>query len=97
MEMQLEKQKNQLSLSDREFSLCKEIYHINQLAPFPLDDNKIQEWARSIEDILPELNLDHLKDLISDFKRGKIEYDKNLGIQNIFTGLVSKFGMIYDK
>lgn len=90
-------QENQLSLNDRQFAICKELYHVNQLTPFPVSDDRIVEWAKSIEEILPQLDINHLRELFVDFKLGKISYDKNDGIQNIFMGLVAKFGMIYDK
>ena len=71
------------------------IYHINQLSPFVTTDERLIEWAESINDILPGLELDDLKALIVAFKTDEITYNTKLGVQNIFIGLKLKFQSKY--
>ena len=83
------------SLRNKIIEVGKGLYHLNQLTSFPISDDSIIEWSKSIDEILPELELKDLTDLIKDFKTGFIEYDNRLGIQNIFNGLRKKYPMKY--
>lgn len=71
------------------------IYHVNQLSPFTTTDERLIEWAESINEILPELEIEDLKSLIRAFKTDEITYDTRLGIQNIFMGIKLKFPSKY--
>lgn len=77
-------------LSNKELQIAGEIYEVNQLAPYPLSSIQIEDWARSINKLLPELQVSDLERVINDFKMDKIEWDYRKGIQNIFTALVPK-------
>lgn len=74
-------------LSQKEHDIAKIIYHINQVRTYPLTAIEIEDWSRSINEILPELELDNLRELVVEMKKGNIEYDNTRGIQNIFKGL----------
>lgn len=95
-EIQLNNSQNaQLSLSENQFNICKEIYHVNQLTAFPVNDERLSEWARSIEEIVPNLEIEDLKNVIIDFKIGELEYNHKEGVQNIFFGLRTNYGGKY--
>lgn len=67
--------------------IAKQVYHINQLIPFPLTDIQIEDIAKSLEELIPELTPQQLKKMIDRFKFGYYEWDKTKGIQNIFKNL----------
>jgi len=95
--LQLNNLNQSIELSDKGISIAQQVYHVNQLSPFRLHDSQIDEWAQSIEEIVPNLEIDDLKFLIRCFKTGEEHYDNKLGIQNIFTGLRNRFGRKYMK
>lgn len=76
-------------LNEKEIEIAKVIYHTNQLSPFPVTDQKLEEWAKSINELKPGLHIEKLKEAVDKMKLGKCEYDSRLGIQNIFTALDS--------
>ena len=84
-------------LSEKEIEIAKVIFHVNQLSNYPLGVPQIEDWSKSIEDIVPNLEIDDLKYLIKCFKIGEEHYDYKLGIQNIFIGLRNRFGGKYFK
>jgi hypothetical protein len=67
--------------------VIKAVYQFNQLRAFSLTDIEIVEWAASIARLLPELNPSALEFMVDKMKIGEIQFDKTLGIQNIFNGL----------
>lgn len=67
-------------------NLAATVLHINQLTPFPYSDLQIFEWAKSINELTPELTPDILKKIIDKFKLGIYEFDSRAGIQNVFKG-----------
>lgn len=90
--MELQKINNDLSsLSNETIALCKSLVHVNQLSPFDVSDAKIMDWAKSIQELMPNVGCEDLKTLIDDFKLGVLDYDNKKGIQNIFIGLSIKF------
>lgn len=95
--MQLEKtvQQNQLTLSSSQIEICKEISHVNELTTFFIPDHRLEEWAVSINEILPNLEIEDLKNVIIDFKIGELEYNHKEGVQNIFFGLRTNYGGKY--
>lgn len=64
-----------------------QVYHINHLTAFPLTDNQIDEWSRSINELRPDVTPEQLKEVIDGMKQGLIDFDNRLGIQNIFKAL----------
>lgn len=86
--------KNQCSLSNVQIELCKELYHVNQLTSFSVNDERIIEWSKSLSELVPNLDAKDLHTLINDFKLGELEYNQKEGIQNIIKGLKELF---YDK
>jgi hypothetical protein len=80
---------NIVKLTNKEIEISGEIYEVNQLAPYPLSSIQIEDWARSLNRLLPNLEISTLSSLIDDFKRDNIEWDYKKGIQNIFIGLRS--------
>lgn len=89
--------RNLSSLSNKVSEIGKVIYHVNQLSPFRISDEDIIEWSKSIEEIVPEIEIDDLKFLLRCFKTGEENYDNKVGIQNIFLGLKNRFGRKYIK
>lgn len=76
-------------LNNKEIKIAQEIYEVNQLAPYPLSSIQIEDWSRSINRLMPDLEVSKLESLINDFKLDNIEWDYKKGIQNIFIGLKS--------
>ena len=95
MELQLAQSQGLPSLTDKQNQIGMVIYHVNQLINYPIPDDRISEWSRSIDEILPDLSIEDLKEVIRDFKIGELEYDRYQGIQNIFMGLKANFGGKY--
>lgn len=69
--------------------LAKQVYQINQLVPYPLSDIQIEDIAKSLEELVPELTPMQLKKMIDRFKIGYYEWDKTKVIQNIFKNLAN--------
>lgn len=97
MEIQLKGQSGLPSLTNKQNEIGLAIYHVNQLTNFPIPDERISEWARSIDEICPNLEIEDLKSVIDDFKIGELEYNHREGVQNIFFGLKTNFGGKYIK
>ena len=82
-----QKKDNQsLELSSELTKIGQVIVHINQLTPFPYSDFQLIDWAKSINELTPELTPDILKKIIDKFKLGIYEFDSRAGIQNVFRG-----------
>ena len=82
-----QKKDNQsLELSSELTKIGQVIVHINQLTPFPYSDFQLIDWAKSINELTPELTPDILKKIIDKYKLGIYEFDSRAGIQNIFRG-----------
>lgn len=89
MENQLQKINNlSMPLNTREVEIAGIVWHVNLLVAFPLSDQQLEAWAKSINEILPELDLSKLSALITDMKKGTITWDYHLGIQNLLKHLV---------
>jgi len=74
-------------LSDKQVLIAQQVYHVNQLRNYPLSVTDIEDWARSIDDLYPELEVNDLKEVILKFKKDEYIYDPSKGIQNIVNGL----------
>ena len=66
--------------------LLKELAQFNLLTQYPVADVLLEAWAKSIQELTPELTPAMLKEIVDGMKLGLIEYDAKLGIQNIFEG-----------
>lgn len=75
-----------LALTEKVVDLAKVLVHYNQLTAFPYSDLQISEWAKSINELMPNITPDTLKTIINRMKMGIYEYDSRIGIQNIFSG-----------
>lgn len=75
-----------LEISENINSISKAIFHVNQLTPYPYTDSQIIDWAKSIEELTPELKPKTLKLIMDKMKLGIIAYDHRIGIQNVFNG-----------
>lgn len=67
--------------------IVKAVYQFNQLRAYSLTEIEIMEWARSIERLVPDLDVDALNFAIDCMKTGEIDFDMKSGIQNIFEAL----------
>lgn len=75
-------------LSQYENSICEQLHRFNQLRAYPLSAVDILEWKDSIVKFYGQsLDTGALEFAIDQLIFGKIEYDKNTGIQNIFSAL----------
>jgi len=66
--------------------LIKALYHVNLLVTYPITDGMLEIWASSIQKLKPEITPAVLTEIIDQMKLGKINYDPQKGIQNIFYG-----------
>lgn len=91
MENQLQKITTDLylntPLNEKEIEIAKLIYHVNYIIAYPLSDLHLEGWAKSINELKPELNIENLKKVIDKFKLADLQWDTKKGIQNIFIGL----------
>jgi hypothetical protein len=90
MENQLQVSNNSLStlLNTKEIEIAKIVWHVNQLVAYPLNDNQIEAWSKSINELLPDLELEELSVLINNFKIGRYDWNYHYGIQNILKNLI---------
>lgn len=94
METSLTNQNQNLSLEVKQEKIQiigKEIYHINQIISFPMNDIQIEDMTKSIIELCPEIEPQMLKNIIDNFKTGKREWDRNRNIQNIFDYIPDEF------
>jgi hypothetical protein len=77
-----------LELKQKEVEISKIAYQINLILPYPLNDFQIADWGKCINRFIPELKLETLQAIVDMFVTGQMEYDKNIGVQNIFKGFV---------
>lgn len=82
-------------LHGKELEIVKPLFYINLLTPFRVDDFIIEQWSITISRLLPNVEASEIEELMDAFMKGDVDYDKNLGIQNIFRGLVEKFPSKY--
>lgn len=75
-------------LSEKERAICELLNRFNQLRSYPLSVTEVLEWKDSIIKLLGNsLDLEAIDFAIDKMILGEIEYDKNKGIQNIFSAL----------
>ncbi len=78
-----------MALSEKEMKIGKEVYGINLLTPFPLSVNQIADWSKCINELKPDLQVEELKQAMDKLKLGTVEFNHQIGIQNIFNALRS--------
>lgn len=86
--MEIQKMQSQLANITTDIELIKQIYHVNYLIPYPLNDAMIEGWAKSLQELEPEITADIVKWIVDKAKIGAFEWDNKKGIQNIFKGFV---------
>ena len=69
-----------------DIDFIKELYHINQIANYPVSDLNLETWAKSIKELTPEITPEILKKIINKYKTGYYKWDSKVGIPNIFNG-----------
>lgn len=88
MENQLQKINRSLNtLNEKEVQIAVIISHVNYLIAYPLNDAYIEAWAKIINELLPDLEIERLNQLLLDFKFDKKEWNYKKGIQNILSNL----------
>lgn len=91
MENQLQQLNRNLStpLNDREHLIVKELWHINQVITYQLTDSQLEDWAQSINSLLPTLEIKEVSKAIKLLKTGKVKWDVGVGLPNVFSALNS--------
>lgn len=74
-------------LTPKEEAICGCMVLFNQLRDFKLGDSEIMEWKNTIVKLAPDATPEIIAFVIENMMIGKIEYDRNIGIKNIFLGL----------
>jgi hypothetical protein len=94
MENQLPQRSNQSleGINPKEIQIGEIVFDMNLFRSYPLSDNQIIDYAKYINRVMPDLELKYLRAVIDGMLQGKIEYNHNNGIQNIFKALKSAIG-----
>lgn len=80
-------QSSVVTLTKDQQELCNELSKINRLRDYKLTDMELIGWADSICATLEVIHLPAIKFAIDKMISGEIEYDRNLGVKNIFEAL----------
>ena len=94
----LQKQQSQslsTPLCGKELEIVAPLFYINILTPYRVDDTILELWSININRLLPDVDPQEISDLMDAFMKNEVEWDRNLGIQNIFLGLQEKFPAKY--
>ena len=84
-------------LESKEQEIAMKLYYVNILTPFRVDDSILELWSITVNRLLPDLETEELQSLMDAFMKNEVEFDRNLGIQNIFIGLAQKFPAKYEE
>lgn len=68
------------------------LYHLNKIRRFPLNDDQLQEWSKTIMRLRPDVSQERLQAVIDSILMGEHTWDPELGIQNIFKALNAPHG-----
>ncbi len=79
------KQPTMLEIYKKDLALV--VLQVNKLLPFELSGPQVVDWTDDIIRLAPDVEADRLKFLFDLFKTEQLLWDRNKGIQNIFTGL----------
>ena len=80
------KQQTTLEISKRK-ELALVVLQVNKLLPFELSGPQVVDWTSDIERLAPGADAEMLQFLFDCYKTERLIWDRNKGIQNIFTGL----------
>jgi len=86
MELQKITTESQLANTHQQVEFTKQLFHVNCLVSYPINDVMLEVWTKSINELAPEMTSDDLKFIIDKMKIGVYPYDHRVGIQNIFKG-----------
>lgn len=87
--LQITQSKNQLSLTSKQSEMGKVIYNMNLFYAYPLNDDKIAEWVKALDRLIPDLDVELLSKAMDRLIMGRVEFNHNIGIINIFNALES--------
>lgn len=74
----------QLPQSTATDKIAKVIWRINQLRRFPLKDDDIEDWTKTVVRLMPLEDLRKLGFVIDQMITGELEYNPDEGIKNLF-------------
>lgn len=86
----IQKVNQSLDLSGKQISIALLVVEVNMLISYPISDNHITDWTRTIDRLVPDLDLNVLGDILDQYKFDRLEWDKSKGIQNILRELCPK-------
>lgn len=75
------------TLSDKAVSLLGPISRVNMMLDWPIKEEDMIDWARTIERLDPDVTKEELSQVFDGFITGRYEYRKDRGIRNIFEAL----------
>lgn len=81
--------KHQPLLNKQQMELGKIIYKMNLFYSYPLSDEKISEWVKEIDRLNPDLDVELLSEAMDRLITGRVDFNHNIGIINIFNALES--------
>ncbi len=87
MENQLQKVNQSINLTDKQLSIALLVVEVNMLIPYALTDTQIENWSRTIDRLMPDIDLKLFGDVLDEYKLDIREWDKTKGIQNILGAL----------
>ena len=64
-------------------AIARIVYEVNQLRQYPLNDIEIAEWATTLDEFDPKMDLEALRFIIQQMKFGNLEYEQKDGVQNL--------------
>jgi hypothetical protein len=76
-----------VELSLKQDSIATVVFKVNMLQPYPLGVLQIEDWAIAIDTIVPNLDIQELKEVIYQYMIGGLNWDSTKGIQNILQQL----------
>lgn len=89
-EQSIQKVNQSLDLSDKQISIALLVVEVNMLIAYPISDTQITDWTRTIDRLVPDLDLNVLGDILDQYKLDRLEWDKSKGIQNILREICPK-------
>lgn len=63
------------------------VARIGMVRQYPMTKEETEAWTEMIFKLEPDITVDELKKIIEGFMTGKYEFDKELGIRNVFKAL----------
>lgn len=72
------------------FSKC--IYHLNQVRKYPMTDDQMETWAKTLLRLRPHLTTSKLMFSIDRIIEGELDWNQETGLQNIFRAIDAPVG-----